>query len=61
MKNKNLKRNHRGFEDESNFGSGNKGSVAKSKASKKRLSIYDDYEDDDDEFVSYEKFKKKHK
>lgn len=60
MKKKNLKRSHKSFEDESNFSSG-KSSVARSKDSKRRLSIYDDYEEDDDEFISYEKFKKKHK
>ena len=60
MKKKNLKRNQKGFDDESKFSSG-KNSVPKDKSSKRRLSIYDDYEEDDDEFISYEKFKKKHK
>ena len=61
MKKKNLKRGHKGFEDDSNFSSGIKSSGVKSKDSKRKLSIYDDYEEDDDEFISYEKFKKKHK
>jgi len=61
MKKKNLKRNNKGFEDDSNFNVGKKGAGAKSKDSKRRLSIYDDYEEDDDEFISYEKFKKRHK
>ena len=60
MKKKNLKRSH-GFEDDSDFYSGAKGAGAKNKGSKKRLSIYDDYEEDDEEFIAREKFKKRHK
>lgn len=60
MKKKNLKRNQKSFEDESNFSSG-KNSAPKNKGTKRRLSIYDDYEEDDDEFISYEKFKRRNK
>lgn len=59
MKKKNLNRNYKGFDDESNFNSG-KASMPKGKDSKRKFSIYDDYEDED-EFISYEKFKKRHK
>jgi len=59
MKNKNLKRGH-SFEDDYDFNS-KKGLGAKDKGSKKRLSIYEDYEEDEDEFTVHEKFKKKHK
>lgn len=61
MKKKNLKRNRPGFEDDSDFYSGKKSSGAKAKTSKKRLSIYDDYEEEDDDFIAYEKFKKRNK
>ena len=44
------------FEGDYDFNRGKKGSV-KDKSSKKRLSIYDDYEEDDDIFSSREKFK----
>jgi hypothetical protein len=59
MKNKNLKRNY-GFEDDYNFNL-KKGSVAKDKGSKKRLSIYEDFQEDEDDFMVHEKFKKKNK
>ena len=38
-----------------------KKSGGKDKGSKKRLSIYDDYEDDDDMYSNREKFKSRHK
>ena len=60
MKKKNLKKGHRGFEDDYDL-SGKKSAGTKSKGSKRKLSIYDDYEEDDEEFISYEKFKKRHK
>lgn len=59
MKKMNLKRGRRGFEDDYDFNSGNKSSGAKNKGSKKRLSIYEDYEEDDEEFIVREKFKKR--
>ncbi len=55
---KNLKKNSSHFEDD-NFYSAKKGSVAKNKSSKKRLSIYDEYEDEDEDFMTREKFKKR--
>ncbi len=39
----------------------NKKVSGKDKSSKRRLSIYDDYEEDDEEFMTREKFKNKHK
>ena len=61
MKKKNLKRGNHRFEDESDFNSSRTGVNSKSKSSKKRLSIYEDFEEDDDEFQSREKFRKKRK
>lgn len=62
MKKKNLKRSNHRFEDETGFNSTRKGAVPKNnKGSKKRLSIYEDFEDEDDDFMNYEKFKKKRK
>ncbi len=58
LKMKNMNQNRgRGFEDDNSP----KGSVGKNKSSKKRLSIYEDFEDDDDDYIVHEKFKKKHK
>ena len=61
MKNKNLKRSNHRFEDENDFNSKRKGAGPKNKGSKKRLSIYEDFEDEEDDFMNYEKFKKKRK
>lgn len=58
MMKKNIKKNHSGFEDDSFF-SGKKGSIGKDKGSKKRLSIYDEYEEEEEDFVVREKFKKR--
>ncbi len=60
MKKKILKRSYGGFEDDPNLNSNRKAS-AKGKNPKKRLSIYEDFEDGYDDFQSYEKFKKKRK
>ena len=60
MKKQNLNSNQSSFD--SDFGSNSGKKVgAKDKSSKRRLSIYDDYEEDDEEIVSYEKFKSRHK
>ncbi len=48
------------FDGDSNLNHAKKGS-GKDKISKKRLSIYDDYEEDDDIYSSHEKFKTRHK
>ena len=61
MKNRNVKGGHRNFSDDYDSNSGIKGSGAKAKGSKNRLSIYEDFEEDEDEFVVREKFKKRHK
>jgi len=61
MKKKNLKKGRKNFEDDYDFNAGKNGAASKSKGSKRKLSIYDDYEEDDDEFIAYEKFKKRHK
>jgi len=60
MKKNSIKRNHSDFDD--NYGVGKHGSVPKDKSSKKKLSIYDEYADEDDDFAGEEKFKtrKKH-
>ena len=58
MKKQTFKRNPSDFDDSYNSG---KGSVHKDKSSKKRLSIYDEYEDDEDDFMSQEKFKHRRK
>lgn len=59
MKKQNLNSKQSSFD--SDFGSNSGKKVgAKDKSSKRRLSIYD-YEEDDEEFVSYEKFKNRHK
>ena len=58
MKKKILKRGNHRFEGESDFNSSRKGVVSKNKNFKKRLSIYEDFEDDD-ELQNQEKFRKK--
>lgn len=59
MKKNNLKRNHSDFND--NYEFGKKGSGSRDKSSKKRLSIYDEYEEEDDLFLNQEKFKNRRK
>lgn len=58
MKNKNSKRIY-GFADDYNFNS-TKNKTAKEKSSKNRLSIYDDFESDNDDSFIQKKFKKKY-
>jgi hypothetical protein len=60
MKKKISKNRSSGFDGGFDSGQGSKG-VAKDKSSKKRLSIYDDYEEDDDIFLPREKFKSRNK
>ena len=60
MKKKNLKSKQSGFEGD-NSSILNKKVTGKDKSSKRKLSIYDDYEEDDDEFVMREKFRGRHK
>ena len=43
MKKNSVKKNHSDFDD--SFSLGKKGAIAKDKSSKKRLSIYDEYEE----------------
>ncbi len=60
MKKNSVKKNYSDFDD--NYGAGNRGSVSKDKSSKKRLSIYDEYEEEEDEiFPHQEKFKNRRK
>lgn len=60
MKKISLKKNYSDFDD--SFSLGKKGAVAKDKSSKKRLSIYDEYEEEEDEAVQHqEKFKNRRK
>jgi hypothetical protein len=59
MKKNNLRRNHSDFND--SYESGKIGSGLKDKSSKKRLSIYDEYEEEDDLFQGHEKFKNRRK
>jgi hypothetical protein len=54
MKKNSIRKNHSDFND--SYESGKKGS-SKDKGSKKRLSIYDEYEEEDDSFQNQEKFK----
>lgn len=61
MKKKHLKSKPSGFEGDYGSNNLNKKVSGKDKSSKKRLSIYDDYEEDDDVFVMREKFKNRHK
>jgi hypothetical protein len=61
MKKMNQKKNHSGFDDGfASKASKQQRSLKNDKSSKKRLSIYDDY-DDDDYFSNNEKFSKRHK
>lgn len=60
MKKNSVKKNYSDFDD--NFVAGKKSSVSKDKSSKKRLSIYDEYEEEEDEiFPHQEKFKNRRK
>jgi hypothetical protein len=59
MKKNSVKKNYSDFED--NFGLGKKGAIAKDKFSKKRLSIYDEYEEEDELLQHQEKFKNRRK
>jgi hypothetical protein len=59
MKKNSVKKNYSDFDD--SFGPGKKSTVAKDKSSKKRLSIYDEYEEEDDLFPHQEKFKSRRK
>lgn len=56
---KNQKKNFSDYDDANSFFPGKKISALKNKGSKKRLSIYDEYEEEDEEFVVREKFKKR--
>ena len=58
MKKKISKSKSSGFEGDFDYG---KKGGGKDKSSKKRLSIYDDYEEDDEIFSSREKFKNRNK
>jgi hypothetical protein len=59
MKKNSVKKNYSDFDD--NFSLGKKGAVAKDKFSKKRLSIYDEYEEEDELLLHQEKFKNRRK
>lgn len=59
MKKNSLKKNYSDSDD--NFSLGKKSGVTKDKSSKRRLSIYDEYEDDDDFLPHQEKFKNRRK
>jgi hypothetical protein len=59
MKKSSLKKNHSDFDD--NFGAAKKGIIGKDKSSKKRLSIYNEYEEEEDLFPHQEKFKGRRK
>lgn len=60
MKKDSLKKNYSDSDD--SFIKGKKGAVSKDKSSKRKLSIYDEYEEEDDEiFPHQEKFKNRRK
>jgi hypothetical protein len=59
MKKNSLKKNYSDSDD--NFSQGKMSAVTKDKSSKRRLSIYDEYEDDDDFLPHQEKFKNRRK
>ena len=52
---------NRSSDFDGDFNNHGKKGGGKDKSSKKRLSIYDDYEDDDDMYSGHEKFKNRHK
>jgi hypothetical protein len=55
MKKNSIRKNHSDFDD--SYESGKNGAASRNKGSKKRLSIYDEYEEEDDLFQNQEKFK----
>jgi hypothetical protein len=59
MKKNSVKKNHSDFDD--SFSLGKKGAIAKDKSLKKRLSIYDEYEEEEELFPHQEKFKARRK
>jgi hypothetical protein len=60
MKKNSVKKNYSDFDD--NFVQGKRSSVSKDKSSKKRLSIYDEYEEEEDDIYPHqEKFKNRRK
>jgi hypothetical protein len=59
MKKNSVKKDYSDFDD--SFGLGKKGAIAKDKSSKKRLSIYDEYEEEDELLQHQEKFKNRRK
>lgn len=61
MKKNNLKRNLSGYNNDYDSVFGKSTPTPRSKTSKKRISIYEDFEDDEEETELYEKFKKRHK
>lgn len=54
MKKNSIRKNHSDFDDNYEFG---KKGASKDKSSKKRLSIYDEYDEEDDLIQNQEKFK----
>lgn len=59
MKKNSPKKNYSDSDD--NFNQGKKSAITKDKSSKRKLSIYDEYEDDDDILPHQEKFKNRRK
>ncbi|KAF0234790.1 MAG: hypothetical protein FD181_3621 [Prolixibacteraceae bacterium] len=59
MKKSSLKKHHSDFDD--SFGAAKKIAIGKDKSPKKRLSIYDEYEEEEDLFPQQEKFKSRRK
>ena len=59
MKKTNFKSNRSDFGNDYDSAPGKK-ARAKDKSSKRKLSIYDEYEDVDDEYIIHEKFKNRH-
>jgi hypothetical protein len=55
MKKNSIRKNHSDFNDSYDFG--RNGVALRDKGSKKRLSIYDEYEEEDDLIQNQEKFK----
>jgi hypothetical protein len=60
MMKKNVKRSHSGFEVDYDSYPGKKVAGPKDKSSKRKLSIYDDYEEDE-EYIINKKIKIRHK
>lgn len=59
MKKKHFKGKYSDFDND--YFPQNKKVSGKDRSSKRRLSIYDDYEEDDDEFIMKEKIRGRHK